>query len=466
MPDRVRTPQPSLLRPPAAVVELHPSASAVRYFHAGRCPASAMADESPSIILQDTAATIRAFFRNQERWLERLATGQSHPETPHTRIRHDETVTTVRTGRSGVMSMDVTDPASVEDLPAIERSWSWLRSYGQHDLLLWAMTDRRALTLALLARGFEPSFQPTWMARELAGDILDTSLPQVTIRPGTPPDLDELGETGAIPYLVQDQLATTRMLAFDGAHPVVTWLVARDGAGVVGQAIVNLTGPVAGLFNVAVHPRARRRGIGRALTTEAMRIAQGQGAEMIGLNATPDGLQLYIGLGFQRLGKGMTWLMPSRRSRMVPDSRMVRIAEAVGNGETALLKETTIPARLPNGDLPVQFAARFGQSDTVRWLLERGAQPDVLALWDTGLREDAVRAMALTDVLDRPSGPYRATPLHHAIERDDVILAELLIAAGADLAARDTQFRATPLEWAEYLDRPEMAAMIRSAVRR
>jgi len=409
---------------------------------------------------------IVAFFRNQQRWLERLSAGAASPTLPHPRIRHDQSVTTVCTGRSAVMSLDVTDGAALEDLAAIERSWQWVRSRGRHDLLVWSMTDRPAMTLALFARGFEPSFRPAWMSRQLTGDIPNASLMHVAIRPATASDIAELAETVAIPYLVPEQVQSTRMLALAPAQRAVWWLIARDHAGVVGQAIVNLTDSVAGLFNVAVHPRARRQGVGRALTTRAMEIAREHGASVMGLNSTPDGLGLYTGLGFQHMGDGLTWFLPARRSRLVPDPAVIGIAEAIGRGQRDGLSGVSLPAHLPNGDLPIQFAARFGQRDMVRWLLELGAEPDVLALWDVGMHDEAARAMRSSVLLERPAGPYRATPLHHAIERDDARLADLLLYAGADLSVRDSHFRATPLEWAEYLGRDAIARMIRETARR
>lgn len=419
---------------------------------------------------QDTSSAVepslRAFFRNQERWLERLATGDPDPPQPHTRIRHDESVTTVRTGRSGVMTLNETDPVTTRDVPAIERSLAWLRYFGQRDVLAWSMTDRPALTLALLARGFDTSFRPSWMTRSLDHPIPPGVTRGVLIRTGTPDDLRELGETSAIPYLVPEQLVTTRMLALHPDRRVVWWLVARDRKGVVGQAIVHLTDEIAGLFNVAVHPRARRRGIGRALTIAAMRVAREAGARGMGLNATPEGLALYERLGFRHIGEGMTWLMPSRRSRLVPDPRHVAIAEALGSGGIDDLTSVELPERLPNGDLPMQFAARFGQSATIRWLLAVGAEPDVIALWDAGLEDEAIRAMAFRERRERPAGPARATPLHIAIERDDIALANALIEAEASLSSRDAQYRATPLEWAEYLGRDEIARLIRRATGR
>ena len=298
-----------------------------------------------------------------------------------------------------------------------------------------------------------------------AGATASRDGPGRGVRVATLDDIRELAETKAIPYLVPEQVETTRALSFHPERQVVWWLVARDRSGVAGQAIVHLTEDIAGLFNVAVHPRARRRGIGRALTITAMRIAREAGATEMGLNSTPDGLAMYEGLGFRHLGEGMTWFLPARRSRLVPDPRDVMIAEALGEGRIRALEGATLPPRLPNGDLPMTFAARFGQAETVQWLLREGAVPDVLALWDSGMAEEAVRAMAYPGILDQASGPERATPLHHAVRRDDAILVEILIEAGASLSTRDAQFQATPLEWAEHLGREEIIRIFRRSWR-
>lgn len=410
--------------------------------------------------------SLRAFFRNQELWLARLATGEPDPSVPHSRILHDETVTTVRTGRSGVMSLHIDAPRATDDLAPIERSLGWLRRHGQRDVLVWSMIDRPPLSLALQARGFDTSFRPAWMTRSLLEPAPEGPARNVEVRRATADDIRELAETTAIPYLVPEQLATTRALALHPERRVVSWLVARDRTGVAGQAIVHLTDEIAGLFNVAVHPRARRRGIGRALTIAAMRIAREAGATEMGLNSTPDGLAMYERLGFRHAGEGMTWFLPARRSRLVPDPREVAIAEALGEGRIDVLEDMTLPPRLPNGDLPMTFAARFGQAETVEWLLRQGAMPDLLALWDSGMTDAVTHAMGYPNILAQLSGQERATPLHHAVRRDDAVLVELLIEAGASLWTRDAQFQATPLEWAEHLGREEIAHILRRAARR
>ena len=53
-----------------------------------------------------------------------------------------------------------------------------------------------------------------------------------------------------------------------------------------------------------------------------------------------------------------------------------------------------------------------------------------------------------------------ASPLHHAVSSGSLEAVELLVAAGADLDARDTAYDGTPVDWAEYsVDKPQYAAI-------
>jgi GNAT superfamily N-acetyltransferase len=93
------------------------------------------------------------------------------------------------------------------------------------------------------------------------------------------------------------------------AQPGVTLLVAYDGAApaesVLGTALVSvvedLTGRHARLEDVVVDERARGRGIGAALTAEAIRVASDGGAMSLNLTSAPRreaANRLYQRMGF------------------------------------------------------------------------------------------------------------------------------------------------------------------------
>jgi hypothetical protein len=69
-----------------------------------------------------------------------------------------------------------------------------------------------------------------------------------------------------------------------------------------------------------------------------------------------------------------------------------------------------------------------------------------------GKAEALVRLIAVGGDVNRPSEDLyaHATPLHHAVCSGDLDSVRALVEAGAELAAKDTAFDATPLGWAEH----------------
>ena len=140
-------------------------------------------------------------------------------------------------------------------------------------------------------------------------------------------------------------------------------------------------------------------------------------------------------------------------------------AEAIASGDVERLDPATAGwASLPNGESPIRFAARFGQRETVRWLLEHDAERDIAPLWTAGFREEATRAAGDGRWLNCQWGPEARTPLHDAVRENDAALARMLLGAGADLTIRDSQWQGRPLEWANALGRPDLAGLIREAM--
>lgn len=77
-------------------------------------------------------------------------------------------------------------------------------------------------------------------------------------------------------------------------------------------------------------------------------------------------------------------------------------------------------------DSVMMGAVDFEHHELVEWLLERGGNPNA-----------------------RAQAQSRHTALHSAAWNGDLRMVRLLVAAGADPAARDKQYNATPLGWAE-----------------
>jgi ankyrin repeat protein len=127
------------------------------------------------------------------------------------------------------------------------------------------------------------------------------------------------------------------------------------------------------------------------------------------------------------------------------------------------------------------YAAVFhGHYEIAKLLLERGAFPNPPvessgdALWvarefrpnkrieELLLSYGATHAPEHTDE-DWPAGAgnwLRISPLHHAARRGDVPEAKKLLAAGADLTARDEHLRSTPLAWAAKFGQLKMVKFL------
>jgi ribosomal protein S18 acetylase RimI-like enzyme len=91
----------------------------------------------------------------------------------------------------------------------------------------------------------------------------------------------------------------------------VLFLGVLDGQ-TVATTEVTLGGGVAGLYNIATLPAVRRRGIGTAMTLDALRFAQDAGFETAILQAAPEGISLYTRLRFTSFG-GITEYKPRPR---------------------------------------------------------------------------------------------------------------------------------------------------------
>jgi ribosomal protein S18 acetylase RimI-like enzyme len=172
---------------------------------------------------------------------------------------------------------------------AARRGVEAARARGAHIVGAWLATDVNASPLE--AAGFERGWEPWWMAAALRA-IPDNRDERVTITA----DVPEYGPEG------QRLLTLTRGVDAHAVHAL-----ARVNGHVAGRAWSFVPGPVAGIYDMDVWPRYRRRGLGRALLRAVCGAASARGAVAAVLNATPDGERLYSAEGFERIGTGVTY---------------------------------------------------------------------------------------------------------------------------------------------------------------
>ncbi|MFI6070730.1 GNAT family N-acetyltransferase [Actinoplanes sp. NPDC051343] len=143
----------------------------------------------------------------------------------------------------------------------------------------------------LLRAGFERGWSPWWMAADLTG--FSTDDPRVRLQTSS---TDYEGEHAAY----ADQLAITRL------RPQRAWYAAAYDRGHFAGRAWSFVGNdgLAGIFDMAVWPPFRRRGLGTALL-KAVSVASG--AHRAVLNATPEGKLLYETCGFRPVGEGITY---------------------------------------------------------------------------------------------------------------------------------------------------------------
>src|SRR5688572_14297201 len=151
------------------------------------------------------------------------------------------------------------------------------------------------------------------------------------------------------------------------------------------------------------------------------------------------------------------------------------------------------PAGEGNWTSPIETALVFGKHEAAKALVRRGAPIDTVAaaaglgrvhdvrrMLPTASAEDRHRALALASqlghadivsmLLDAGEDPNRfnppgthshSVPLHQSIAGGHLNVVKLLIDRGARLDIKDTIYQGTPLGWAEYCEKSEIAALLR-----
>jgi ankyrin repeat protein len=155
-----------------------------------------------------------------------------------------------------------------------------------------------------------------------------------------------------------------------------------------------------------------------------------------GASITPTGEGNWTSPVITALVFGMTDAAKTLADRGAPiDS----LAAAAGLGRIADVKKMLPAATADDRHRALALAAQLGEIEAVKILLDAGEDPNRF----------------------NPPGMHAHTPpLHQAVAAGHLDVVKLLIDRGARLDIRDTLYQGTPLVWAKYCDKPEIAAFL------
>jgi GNAT superfamily N-acetyltransferase len=338
----------------------------------------------------------------------------------------------------------------------------------------WSLDPPRPpdLGVRLLARGWQPGWRPYWMGLDL--EQLQTHHPSPKGLTIVRDNDRSLTSVAHLPY-ARVVIPVPSGAAFPGQ-----WMrfIATLRGRIVGQSVVFMTtgpGGVAGIYHVGVVPRARGKGIGKAVTLAACLYARQKGYRYAVLNSTHAGRHPYEQLGFSTVGQGWTWwLMIDKLLAHPPGIQDVRLAEAIGLGDGTeldrlgpLYTREELGQPMTNGMTPMQLAVHCRQLQAAEWLLNEGVNYTALDAWDLGWKDRARQLLQQKPGhIDRLYGEGETTLLHIAAERNDGELAELALSAHPDLQLKDKAFKATPLEWARHFGHADIIRLIHTKERK
>jgi ribosomal protein S18 acetylase RimI-like enzyme len=183
---------------------------------------------------------------------------------------------------------DVYNNAVLERAAAIDAMEAAYAAAGVERFAAWVHEGDTALQAELERRGY--TVAETTRAMRMAIDEL-----------APPPPGIEVGRAGWAEYLRVDDLPPGLLTSVDpeAFHVVVGYL---DGEAVA-AGIAYDHGGDCGVYNVGTQERARRRGIGTAVTAALVRDARERGCETASLQSTPIAERVYAAVGFRDLGR-------------------------------------------------------------------------------------------------------------------------------------------------------------------
>jgi GNAT superfamily N-acetyltransferase len=372
-------------------------------------------------------------------------------------------------GDSAIAFPEIAPERAEEQLETLVRFYR--QRHPLRQVIYWSLDPPSPIDLEarLMAYGFEENWNPHWMTLNFRNLPASSTGPE-----GLHIKISQqmlVWDVQDLPYY-NSSLAHYRHVQALPDQPLTWHFTAWLDNQPVGQCVLSLTTGalgVAGLYDVGVVPAAREQGIGKALSLAACQFARRMGCHHAILNATDAGEHVYRRLGFVSRGYGRTWLLSiTTLAAPEPSPRQRALAEALGRGDLTTLTSFTntltadeLNLSLPGNHTLLQICAHLKQEQAAHWLLAHGAIPDVITAWDLGWK-DYLRTMLTQkpELANSKRGNWQLTPLHIAVERNDLELARVLLASRPDLTLTDNQFQATATGWAHHLKRIEMQHLL------
>jgi GNAT superfamily N-acetyltransferase len=152
----------------------------------------------------------------------------------------------------------------------------------------WVHETDEPMRAELERRGY--TLDTTTRAMGMTLDNIAVPRPQLDLAPASWSEYLEMGD------LPPDFLSTADHAAFH-------LLAARDGGELVAAALAYDSDGDCGIYNVETVPKARRRGLGTALTAAQLYAAWARGGRTASLQSTPMAERVYAAVGFRDLGR-------------------------------------------------------------------------------------------------------------------------------------------------------------------
>ena len=186
---------------------------------------------------------------------------------------------------NALLQRDLERGERAEALDAMESAYA---TAGLTRFAAWVHESDQAMRDELERRGY--TLDTTTRAMGMALD--DILLPRPAI---------ELGPADWLEYLSMEGLPPDFLAAAD--HAAFHLLAVRAGGELVAAALAYDFAGDCGIYNVGTVEKARRRGLGTALTAAQVYAARGRGCQTASLQSTSMAERVYAAVGFRDLGR-------------------------------------------------------------------------------------------------------------------------------------------------------------------